>query len=302
MDFNLSFNISESNDCRSATLCDTTCLINHYDKFTCCDGYGVEGNISREDIAYTRFHWKFPNGNEFLNVDMNWVPGTRAKGIFDIPSGTNGVIVVDIDSLVIGQTVFITDIATTRATLIQSINSIASQTGWQAYEDPNQSDRIIVESINLGNEYNGRTVNVTVSGDIVATMVQTPTSGANGYTDCICFKLNDIYELSDDCPPSAFPDGVYEVTYILYNSNDEEIGRAKCQFLFTCQLDCSIRKIILLPADSKCVCSDKFDERLVELRLMKEKAEIQFDDCLYDCTNDTIKKAHKLAEGICLDC
>ena len=156
MDFNLSFNISESNDCRSATLCDTTCLINHYDKFTCCDGYGVEGNISREDIAYTRFHWKFPNGNEFLNVDMNWVPGTRAKGIFDIPSGTNGVIVVDIDSLVIGQTVFITDIATTRATLIQSINSIASQTGWQAYEDPNQSDRIIVESINLGNEYNGR--------------------------------------------------------------------------------------------------------------------------------------------------
>ena len=302
MDFKLSFNITQSDDCKSATLCDNTCLINHYNKYTCCDGYGVEGNISREDIAYTRFHWLFPNGNEFLNVNMNWQPGTRAKGIFQVPSGTNGVIVVDIDSVVLGQTVFITDIATTRATLIQSINSIASQTGWQAYEDPNQADQIIVESINLGIEYNNKTVNVTVSGDIVVNMIQDPTSGANGYTDCICFNLNDIYENSTECPPSEFPDGVYEVTYILYNSNDEEIGRAKCHFLFTCLLDCIIRKLILLPAEDKCKCSDKFDERLVELRLMKEKAQIEFDDCLYDCTNKTITKAHDFAQGICLDC
>lgn len=302
MDFNLSFNISESKDCKSAEFCDTTCLINHYDKYTCCDGYGVDGNISREDISYTRFHWKFPDGSNYMNVDMNWVPGTRAKAIFDVPSGTNGVIVVDIDSLVLGQTVFIQDIATTRATLIQSINSIASQTGWQAYEDPNQADRIIIEAINLGIEYNGLPLGVTVSGDIVATIVQDPTSGANGYTDCLCFNINDIFEVSDDCPPSEFPDGVYEVTYILYNSNDEEIGRAKCNVLFTCILDCAIRKLILLPAEDKCNCSDKFDERLVELRLMKEKAEIQFDDCLYDCANDTITQAHKMAEGICLDC
>lgn len=302
MNFNLTFSVTENNDCSTATLCDTTCLINHYNKYTCCDGYGVEGNISREDISYTRFNWKLPDGQEFNDVNMYWVPGTRAKGIFDVVSGTNGVIVVDINGTVIGQTVFITDIATTRATLIQSINSIASQTGWQAYENPNVSSEIIVESINLGIEFNAKPVGVTVSGDIVINMIQDPTSGANGNTDCICFNINDIYELSPETPPSEFPDGVYEVTYILYNSLDEEIGRAKCNFLFTCILDCMIRKIILLPADSKCVCSDKFDERLVELRLMKEKAEIQFDDCLYDCTNDTIKKAHKMAESICLDC
>jgi hypothetical protein len=302
MNFNLTFSVTENDDCKTATLCDTTCLINHYNNYTCCDGYGVEGNISREDISYTRFNWKFPNGQEFNDVNMYWVPGTRAKSSFEVTSGTNGVIVVDIDGVVIGQTVFITDIATTRATLIQSINSIASQTGWQAYEDPTQADKIILEAINLGIEYNDKTVTVSVSGDIVIANLQDPTAGANGYNDCICVDINAIYELSPETPPSEFPDGVYEVTYILYNSLDEEIGRAKCNFLFTCILDCMIRKIILLPAEDKCVCSDKFDERLVELRLMKEKAEIQFDDCLYDCTNDTIKKAHSMAKGICLDC
>ena len=302
MSLELKINISENSDCLSATLCDVTCLPNHYDKNACCDGYGVNGNISREDIAYTRFNWIFPDKQQFLNVNMNWQPGTRAKGIFDVVSGTNGVIVVDIDSVVIGQSVFVTDIATTRALLIQSINSIASQTGWQAYEDPNTTGRIVVEAINLGLEYNNKTVTVTVSGDIVSNMIQDPTAGANGFTDCICFNLNDIYEVSEDCPPSEFPDGVYKVTYILYNSNDEEIGRITNNVLFTCLLKCIIRKLILLPAEDKCVCSNGFQDKLVELRLMLEKAEVQMDDCLYDCVNDTIKSAHKLAESICLDC
>lgn len=302
MSFNLSYNITQGNDCKTVTICDTTCLINYYDKFACCDGYGVDGNISREDIAYTRFNWKMPNGAQYLGVDLNWQPGTRAKGSFQIFSGTNGVIVVAVDSVIVGQTVFITDIATTRQTLINNINVIASQTGWQAYEDPNDATAIILCSLMLGAEYNAKPIIVSVSGDIVAIMVTDPTEGANGYTDCICFSINDIYELSDDCPPNEFPDGVHEVTYILYDINNQEIGRAKKNVLFTCLLKCKIRSLTLLTAEDKCSCSDKFDDRLVELRLMLEKAEIQMDDCLYDCANETIIMAHKMADGICLDC
>jgi hypothetical protein len=302
MSFNLSYNISEGSDCKSVTLCDTTCLINHYDKYTCCDGYGVEGNISREDISYTRFNWKMPNGAQYLGINLYWQPGTRAKGSFQVTGGTTGVIVAAIDSVVIGQAIFITDIATTVALLIQSINSIASQTGWQAYLAPSTTDTVIVENINLGIEYNLKPVNVSISGDITVLLITDPTTGANGYNDCICFGLKEIYELSNDCPPTEFPDGVHEITYILYDINNQEIGRSKKNVLFTCLLKCIIRRLTLLTAEDKCSCSDKFDERLVELRLMLEKAEIQMDDCLYDCANETMILAHKMADGICLDC
>lgn len=301
MSFNLSFNISEGNDCKSATLCDTTCLINHYNKYTCCDGYGVEGNITLEDIAYTRFHWQLPDGNEFFNVDMSWQPGTRAKGEFQITAGTTGVIVVDIASTIIGQQIFITDIPTTVNLLIQNINTIASQTGWQAYLKTGTTDTIVVEAISCGAQFNGKLVGVSVSGDIAVTMIVDPTAGANGNTNCLCFNINDVYGITD-CPPNEFPDGVYGITYLLFNSNDEEIGRVTNKVLFTCLLKCKINKLILLPAEDKCSCSDSFDERLVELRLMLEKAELQMADCLYDCANETIQAAHKLADGICLDC
>jgi len=302
MNFNLSFNISQGNDCSSVTICDTTCLINHYDNFDCCDGYGVGDNISRDDIDFTRFNWKMPNGSEYLGVNLHWQPGTRAKGSFQVTAATSGVIVAAIGSVVIGQAIFITDIATTVGLLIQSINSIASQTGWQAYLAPNTTDTIVIEAVNLGVEYNGRDVNISISGDFAVTMITDPTIGANGFNDCICFNINNIYELSDDCPPNEFPDGVHEVTYILYNANSEEIGRKKQKVLFTCLLKCIIRQLTLLTAEDKCACSDKFDNRLVELRLMLEKAEIQMDDCLYDCANETMILAHKMANGICLDC
>jgi len=301
MNFNLSFNISEGSDCKSATLCDTTCLVNHYDKFACCDGYGIDGNISREDVAYTRFTFQLPNGADFFNVDLNWTPGTRAKASFQIPSGTNGVIVVDINSVIIGQQYFVTDITTTIALLIQNINSVASLTGWQAYLLAGTTDTIIVENINYGIRYNNLPLGVTVSGDIAVVMITDPTAGANGNDNCICFDINDIYELAD-CPPNEFPDGVYSITYMLFNSLDEEIGRVTNKVLFTCLLKCTINKLILLPAEDRCSCSDKFDERLVELRLMLEKAELQMDSCLYSCANETIISAHKLADGICLDC
>ena len=246
MGFNLSFNISESNDCKSATLCDTTCQQNHYNNFVCCDGYDVDENISIYDIAYTRFHWQLPNGNEFFNLDMGWIPGTRARAEFQVSGGTTGVIVADVNGLILGQVIFITDIATTVQLLITNINLNTVNSGWQAYLKPGTTDTIVIQSINLGAQYNSLPVNVSVSGDITIVMNIDPTQDANGNESCLCFNINDIYEAAD-CPPNAFPDGVYSVTYLLFNDQDEEIGRVTNKFLFTCLLRCKLNKLILLP-------------------------------------------------------
>jgi len=241
-----------------------------------------------------------PSGVQLLNINLFWQPGTRAKAEFQVTAGTTGVIVAAINNVIVGQQIFITDIPTTVALLIQNINTIASQTGWQAYLLTGTTDTIVIESTKLGIQYNGLPLNVSVSGDITVTLNTDPTAGANGFNDCICFGLPEIYE--NDCPPNEFEDGVHEVTYILYDDNDQEIGRKKKYVLFTCLLECIIRRLTLLSAEDKCTCSDKFDARLVELRLMLEKAGIQMDDCLYDCANDTMILAHKMADGICLDC
>jgi hypothetical protein len=301
MNFNLNFCVSQTDDCKSIKFCDTTCQVNHFNSFTCCDGYGVGSNITRENISYTRFDFKFPDATTYLDLDLSWTPGTRAKSIFQVTAGTSGVIVLDINGLILGQQIFITDLPTTINALIQNVNSISASTGWQAYLQDGSTDIIIVESINMGTQYNGKFVNVSFSGDIAVTMIQDPTSGANGNDDCRCITLDEIYNIAD-CVSTEFPDGVYEITYVLYNSLDEEIGRVTKHVLLTCLLKTAINKLILLPAESKCSCSDGFQDKLVELRLMLEKAELQMVDCLYDCANDTIKSAHKMANGICLDC
>jgi hypothetical protein len=305
MSFNLSFNISESTDCKTAVLCDTTNQIEHYNKYTCSDGYGAEGNISLDDISYTRFNWKLPDGSEFLDINMYWEPGTYSRFRFQVTGGTNGVFVVSVNSVVVGQQYFVTDIATTIELLIQNINTLATRTGWQAYLQAGSTDIIVVESINLGEENNDLPFDVTVSGDIAVNLIggdPVNTFGSNGNQHTLSFTMDDIMSIIPSTKHNDFPDGVYEVTYILYNDADEEIGRSTINVLFTCLLKCIIRKLILLPAEDKCACSDKFDKRLVELRLMLEKAEIQMDDCLFDCTNETILLAHKMAKGICLDC
>lgn len=302
MNFNLSFNISQENDCKTVVLCDSTCKVNHYNKYTCCDGYGVDDNINVEDIDHTLFHFQMPDGNEFFNVDMGWVPGTRAKGSFQVTGGTDGVIVVDVDSLIIGQAIFVTDIATTVELLIQSINSIAANTGWQAYLLDGTTDTVIICSVEMGEEFNGKDITLSFSGDLTGTMITDPTAGANGNQSCISFSTEDIYGI-DNCPPTNdFADGVYHITYMLFDADDKELHRVTNSVLFTCKLKECIRKLILLPAENSCVCSDGFNKKLVELRLMLEKAEVQMDQCLYDCANDTILRAHKFAQGICLDC
>ena len=52
-----------------------------------------------------------------------------------------------------------------------------------------------------------------------------------------------------------------------------------------------------------CGCSyDKVNESIVELRMMLEQAQVEFDECLYDCAQKTVNKACKLFNRICLGC
>jgi len=305
MDFDLTFNVKQGECCKSVSLTDTTCMPTFYNKFACFDGYGVEGNISREDVGSTAFHFQMPDKTELFNVDLGWTPGTRSKFQFVLSSGTNGTVIVDLDNVIIGQQYFVTDIETTTNLLINNINILSSQTRWQAYLLEGTTDTVVLEAIDFDVQYNGLIGTISVSGDIVASIPAAysgGTIGANGNNDTVTYTLNDIYE-AGTCPElNEFPDGVHHITYILFNDLGEEQHRAKNSVLFTCRLKNIIRKLILLPAEDRCSCSDKFDERLVELRLMLEKAEVQMDNCLYDCANDTILMAHKFAEGICLDC
>ena len=305
MSFNLSFNVSEGSCCKVATLCDTTCLIEHYNKYTCADGYGVNGNITLEDVDYTRFDFKLPDGTLLSDVDLFWKPGTFSKFRFQVTAGTNGIFVLSVANVIIGQQYFVTDIDTTIALLIQNVNTLSVQTGWQAFLQDGSTDIIVIESIQYGSEYNGLAYDITVSGDIaVIAIAGDPlvTFNANGNSSSLKFGYDAIQGIVPATQENNFPDGVYEITYILYNSSNQAIGRSSIHVLFSCQLECIIRKLILLPVKEKCTCSEKFDDRLLELRLMLEKAGIQMDDCLFDCAQETMLLAHKMAKGICLDC
>jgi hypothetical protein len=52
----------------------------------------------------------------------------------------------------------------------------------------------------------------------------------------------------------------------------------------------------------KACCTSEMDERVLELRLMHEKATVQFNNAMYDCAQETIDKAIKYMNNICLDC
>ena len=302
MALDLILEVSENCDCTQATVCDSTCQPTPYNNIYCCDGYGVDGNASREDIGSTRFDFKLPDGTEFLDVDLGWIPGTRAKAEIQITAGTTGAILLAIEGVVIGQGFNFNDLALTIEALIQNINVLSADTGWQAFLKEGSTDIIVIESINMGLEYNDKEVDIYLDGDMTAVYVVNPTAGANGNTDCVTYTMDDVYGLPNDLTTNEFPDGVHEVTYIIYDSLGAEIRRITNSILFTCSIRSIIRKLILLPANDTCACSAKFDDRLVELRLMLEKAEVQMADCLYDCANETIRRAHKFAEGICSDC
>lgn len=304
MNLVLDFTVCLTDDCSNAEFCDTTCTYNPILPANCVNGYGYLDNPTKRDVEYARFNWMCPDGTLMLGLDLGWKPGTKSFVEFTVDSGTNGIIIVDINGLILGDTVFVTDIDTTVSLLVSSINGNTSVTGWHAEIKYGTTNAITITNNNYGVEHNALTTTITLSGDIAVTLTEPLTSGGTDETNCFCVTPLDISEASSiDTVCNSYPDGIHVVTYILYDSNDQEIARKTNKFLFLCNLISGIKELITSMADGTCACShDEVDERIMKLRMMIEQAQAEFDECLFDCAQDTVDKACKLFERICTGC
>lgn len=302
MSLEIDFEITQKDNCTQLQLCDTTCEFDPRGLVNCCNGYGDGSNPTKRDIAFTRFNFELPNGQSFLDIDKQWVPGTKSQAEFRINVGTNGVIVVSVNGIILGNVVFMTNIPFTVNLLIQNINSTSSTTGFNAYLKPGTVDSIIVERNETGVSYNGSVINIGLSGDVEVILDSPTFNGGSDETDCTCFVLPDLYgEL--DCPISYnWEDGVYTITYILYDFNNQEIARKSLKVLLDCNSQIGIRDIILASSKGACGCSDDVNEKILKIKLMLEMAHVQMEECLYEAANDTIKLVCKMIKNICLDC
>ena len=307
MNLVLDFTACIADNCSSIQFCDTTCVYDPILPANCVNGYGYLDNPTKRDVDYTRFNWVYPDGTVESDLDLSWKPGTKSFAEFKLTGGTEGIIIVDIEGLVLGSTVFITDIATSMALLAISINATSSTTGWSAQIKEGTTGTIIITQVNYGVEYNGLTTNVTLSGDLTVQIsgVDDLTIGGTDETSCFCITREDIYiaSASNTVVDNSFPDGVHSISYILYDSLSQEIARKTKKFLYTCYLVNGIKELLISMTNETCACShDKVNESIVELRMMLEQAQVEFDECLFDCAQNTINKACKLLDRICTGC
>lgn len=306
MNLVLDFSVCITDNCCSAQFCDTTCEYQESLPANCVDGYGYLDNPTKRDIDHVRFNWQFPDGTAYTNLDLSWKPGTKSFVEWQLTGGTNGIIVVDIAGLVVGSITFVTDIETTMDLLVLSVNGSTGVTGWSAQIKDGTTDTITITQVNYGVEHNNLITTVTLSGDLTASIPFPLTSDGTDETSCFCITPENIMNASSNSTTEncqSFPDGVHPVSYILYNASSEEIARKTKKFLFLCNLTNGIQDLILSMANGNCPCNhDEIDQRIFKLRAMIEQAQVQFDECLFDCANETVKKACKLFDRICVGC
>ena len=189
--------------------------------------------------------------------------------------------------------------------MVASINGNTAVTGWHAEIKYGTTDVIVITQNSYGVEYNNGLTTVTLSGDLTVSLTQPLTAGGTDETNCLCITRENIYTASGSTAVvyDSFPDGVYSITYILYDSLSQEIARKTKRFLYTCHLINGIKELLISMHDGSCACShDEIDERIMKLRMMLEQAQVEFDECLFDCAQDTINKACKLFDRICTGC
>jgi hypothetical protein len=305
MNLVLDFTACIADDCNSIQFCDTTCVYDTILPANCVNGYGYLDNPSKRDISYTKFNWVYPDGSVDTNINFGWKPGTKSFVEFQLTGGTNGIIIVDIDGLILGDTVFVTDVDTTVALLVASINGNTAVTGWHSEIKYGTTDVIVITQNSYGVEYNNGLTTITLSGDLTVLLTEPLTAGGTDETNCLCITRENIYTASGstDVVYNSFPDGVYTITYIVYDSSSQEVARKSQKFLYTCNLINGIKELLTSMADGSCACShDEIDERIMKLRMMLEQAQVEFDECLFDCAQDTINKACKLFDRICTGC
>jgi len=304
MALELNFELAIGSCCDQVEFCDTTCIIDPSCLANCCDGYGVGTNTTLYDITKTEFHWVFPDGAIFQNIDPGFVLSQPAYGLFTILTGTVGGIFVKVDGLNIGSAYVSSGYNSLDLSrfLVDDINSKAWYTGWFAFLNEDTLE-VRIQATKGGTFNNNKMIDIYVSGDVTADQtIFTVTSGTgDDCASCYTWVLQDLY--GNTCPTGypKWPDGVYSLTYIIYGVAGEITRRTK-QFFF----DCNVRncfKALLLKVAKDCPCQDKdLAIRIANVRNKIDAANEMFLEGDYTCANDTIKDAADLCTGFCIDC
>ena len=292
-------------DCETFKFTDITCLHKPNNPYYCTDGYNVPGNIDVYDVDSTLFNFVFPNGTTYTDKDIQYSVGRKARIEVQMTGYVSGFISILLGTENLGAPVMTVDIETSVQTIISTINGGASTHGWTAYLKDGTTDTFIIESQEYGSTYNNQQLDIIKSDpgitfDLFGIGANSDlTYGANGFTNEYCFGMAEI--LGIECSEQDLPCGVYKVTYRLIDDGSNEIIR-KTKFVLNDNcLRKALKKWILLTQNGSC-CTVEMDARIFDLRLMHEKAVVQFENCMYDCAQKTIDKALKYMNNICLDC
>jgi hypothetical protein len=297
---NLDFNICPI-DCETFKFIDTTCVNKPYNPYYCLDGYNIPGGLDVYDVDSTLFNFIMPDGTILTDVDINYQVGRKARLEFQMTNYASGFVYIGLGGISLGTPVLTVDIATSVQTIISTINGGVSVHGWNSYLKEGTTDTIIIEAQEYGLIYNNQQIDLVISNPSITFSFPNGdlTLGANGFTNEYCFGLAEIFEVN--CYDGILPCGVYKITYRLIDSLSNEIERKTKYILNDNCLREALKEWILLEQKGNC-CTSKMDERILELRLMLEKAQVQFENCMYDCSQKTINKALKYMNNICLDC
>lgn len=295
--------INISSCCDQVQFCDLTCVFDPVNPGDCCDGYGTEGNIEKNEVIETRFNWIFPDGISYTGVDVGFVPAHYATVQFDITGGTAGDgIVVMINGVTLGTAIYTLSTPQVREDIVNSINLLSPTTHWRAYTT---GDTVFLVSTVSGTEYNNLTLSVfdTPSSTFTITITSDQTTGANDSTDCYTFILPDL--AGGTCPGPDYPNwpvGVYTLTYIILDNNGSEIKRKTIKFLN----DCSVRNCICNATRQLldgCTCKDGDGwEKVAILRAELDAANQAFNEGSYTCANESVQDLQARCKHLCLDC
>ena len=85
------------------------------------------------------------------------------------------------------------------------------------------------------------------------------------------------------------------------NTDGLEVNRKTKKFFIDCNAKKCLKTLIKTLLDDSCGCSEP-DPRIVMLRSKLDAANTQFEECLYDCAQETIESVNKQCRNFCLDC
>jgi hypothetical protein len=293
--FKLDFNICQL-DCDTLQFTDNTGLYlkGVYDCYK--NGYNYPNNPLIEDVVSTEFVITYPNGNVYT-VDLGYVPPVQACASFDL-SGTSGSIALIADGITIGQAIYIVSLDQTIQDLVNSVN--ANTTTHNYYASYNGSTITICDSAG-GTEANGKVIDICVF-ELTSSETSITLAGGENDTWCFDFGSGDIDETDVN---TCFDDGVYEFQYNVTVDDGEEIQvfTVTKHFIFDCLSNACLRELILLSTSGKCPCNDKdIHDKIAELRTDIEAANVNYQECQYDCANEVLIKTQNYCKNVCLDC